>query len=505
MLNSPADSNNLAFILFQDMQQDNLEYMYRGNFTSNITDTILTLAESNLATAETERKIKKKVYFIMVEGLQNITRHQTQEDSEAGEVPGLFVVQRKKNGYFITTGNLIKQERIAFLKEIIEKINLLTPEQLKDYAREILDKGEMSDKGGAGLGLIEIAKKSGSKLYFDFKKINDSYSYFYMHNKIPYSESDDTQPETNENSLEGIIKMHELLEQKSIILNFSGLFNQDTLINLLAIIEKQLQGTVILKMKVFNLMVEMLQNIVKHADNYTYNDVHGKHAIFYISETEEEIMFTTGNYVQNEKIESLKKRLERINELDKKQLNEFYNQTLFNFEKNSDSHSGLGLIDIKMKCLTKFIHDFFKIDDEFTFFSLQVTIKKMKTSLIPHIVQQEKDTPEIILDSENGIFSFIGRSIPENAVSFYKPVIEWITDYLIKPNDLTEIKFKFDYFNTASAKQIAKIMLLFEKLSKKSRVVLKWHYKLGDHEMMEEGMRYEELTDLKIVLAEDDN
>jgi hypothetical protein len=128
----------------------------------------------------------------------------------------------------------------------------------------------------------------------------------------------------------------------------------------------------------------------------------------------------------------------------------------------------------------------------------------MKTSIIPHIVQQEKDTPEIILDSENGIFRFAGRSIPENAVSFYKPVIEWLTDYLLKPNTSTEILFKFDYFNTASAKQIAKIMLLLEKLSKKSNVLVKWFYKLGDHEMMEEGMRFEQLTELKIQLIEED-
>jgi len=152
----------LAFTLFKNMQQDNLEYTYRGNFNTAITDNILSLAESNLQDTKEKLKIRKRVYFIMVEGLQNITRHQ-EEVNEIRKEPGLFVIQRKKESYYITTGNLIKSENIDGLKTLLDKINSLNAAELKEYYREILNSRSLSSKGGAGLGLIEIARKSGRK------------------------------------------------------------------------------------------------------------------------------------------------------------------------------------------------------------------------------------------------------------------------------------------------------------------------------------------------------
>ena len=504
-LSSNKKNKNMAFKLFKGMLKDNLEYTFQGNFTSKITDTILTLAETNLNNEETKKQVKKKVYFIMVEGLQNITRHQSKNNyKEISDYPGLFVLQKKKTGYFITTGNLISKTDQNIVQKHIEIINKLGRSELKKYSLKILNHGELSEKGGAGLGLIEIARKSGNKLLYDFKTISKDFSFFYMHTKIPFTNMQNKNvKEDEQESLQNIIKLHEILEDQNIILNFSGNFTQATLINLLSIIEKQLKSTIILKMKVFNLMVEMLQNIVKHADNYTYKEIKGKHAIFYISENENEIIFTSGNYIKNHKIKSFEELLNKINSLDRKTLQDLYNKILFSFDNNSDTHTGLGLIDIKIKSKTPYKFDFYKIDDEFSFFSLQIYIKKMKTSIVPYIVRETEDTPKIILDANNGLFKFSGISIPENAVSFYNPVIEWLLDYGIKPNNITKIIFDFSHFNTSSAKQIASIMVSLQKISKKSNVIIKWKYQKDDHEMMTEGLIYkEELTNLNINIVE---
>ncbi len=508
-MKASSDQNNksLAFKLFKEMQEDNLEYTYRGNFTNKITDTILSLAETNLNNVDTPVKTKKRVYFIMVEGLQNVTRHQTPNTTDdLSAYPGLFVVQRKVHGYFITTGNVIEADSKEYLSTMIDKINSLNPEELKKYSLEILDQGEVSPKGGAGLGLVEIARRSNSKLLYDFKDINEKYLYFYMHTKIPNTDNiGDTQAtEEDKNSLENIKELHKLLEEQNILLNFTGNFTQDTLINLLSIIEKQLQGTIILKMKVFNLMVEMLQNVVKHADNFKYKNVLGKHAIFYISENPDSIVFTTGNYIQNPKIEKLNNKIEKINNLEKDKLTEYYNKSLFNFEDNNDVHTGLGLIDIKMKSKNNLTYDFYKIDDEYSFFSLQVTITKMKNGIERFVSLADNDTPEIMLDAETGKMEFKGRSIPENAVTFYKPVNDWLREYALNPQENTEITFNLDYFNTASDKQIAKLMLAFEKISDKTNLRIIWLYHKGDYEMMNEGLKYKELTTLQIDLKEEE-
>ena len=88
------ENRSLAYKLFIDTQHDNLEYIYRGQFNTDITDNILSLAEESLRLSEQKLKIKKRVYFVMVEGLQNITRHQDLTTDDIPVKPGFFVLQR---------------------------------------------------------------------------------------------------------------------------------------------------------------------------------------------------------------------------------------------------------------------------------------------------------------------------------------------------------------------------------------------------------------------------
>ncbi|RLD51993.1 MAG: hypothetical protein DRI94_04480, partial [Bacteroidetes bacterium] len=219
----PEKKNNLAYTLFESIQGNTMEYTYRGSFTTKVTDTILSLTESNLENENVEKKIRKRVFFIIVEGLQNVTRHQSASESdELAGYPGLFVVQYKPDGYYITTGNLIRSSNEDNIKNLIDKINKLDKDELKKYSLEKLDEGEFSEKGGAGLGLIEIARKSGNKLVYAFDKINDQFSFFYMHSKI--IDFNNNQDSSNKDSLKRIIDRHKILEKENILLNFIGAF-----------------------------------------------------------------------------------------------------------------------------------------------------------------------------------------------------------------------------------------------------------------------------------------
>jgi hypothetical protein len=499
----PEQKEYLAFELFDSFRDTIMEYTYRGSFTTKITDTILSLTEANLQNENIEKKIRKRVFFIIVEGLQNVTRHQSSDDSdELAGYPGLFVVQYKSDGYYITTGNLIKNSHQNTIKNQIDRINSLDENQLKNYSLEVLDEGEFSDKGGAGLGLIEIARKSGSKLIYDFESVNEEFSFFYLHTKIIEIDNEKGECITDNTSVKNIIKRHKIFEKENILLNFIGAFNQETLVSLLSITENQLQGTVILKMKVFNLMVEILQNIVNHADEVTINNITGKHAIFYIRETNEKLIFTSGNYIKNSKVNDFIRRLENVNSLNEIQLSEAYNESLLNFEQRSDENPGLGLIDIRMKCKTPISFDFYKISEEYSFFTIIIYINKMRDGLEKYILQAEDDTPEIILDHKEGIIQFKGKSIPENAVSFYKPIIDWLNIYREKPHSKTKVTFKFDYYNTATDRQLVKILLLLEEISKSTVVNVQWYYNSGDISMLNDGKKFKELINLNIEIIE---
>ena len=87
----------------------------------------------------------------------------------------------------------------------------------------------------------------------------------------------------------------------NVILFFKGAFNQNSLLNLLSIVESQLHESTI-TVKIYNLMVEMLQNISKHADNFS-QEMDWKPGIFLITETEDNYILISGNYIRNEKIE----------------------------------------------------------------------------------------------------------------------------------------------------------------------------------------------------------
>jgi hypothetical protein len=498
---------NLAYELFKDTQQDNLEYIYRGKFNTDITDNILSLAEESLRLSEQKLSIKKRVYFVMVEGLQNITRHQDITSIDFPVKPGLFVLQRKEHSYFITTGNLIEKRNIRILQSQLEKVNSLSKDELNDYYKEHLAEGGFSGKGGAGLGLIEIARKSKGSLSYDFRKIQGKYYYFYLLTEIPFSNlEEETNRKAADLSLQNIKDLHDILNREHITLNYSGIFNQENLVNLLGIIEKQMKGTVITKIKTFNVMVEMLQNLVKHADQYQLNQVVGTHGIFFITENEEKFILTTGNYVRNEKVNDLANHLFHVNALDNKGLNAFYNKNLLNFERQDKRlGAGLGIIDMRLKSQDRLDYNFEKVDEYFSFFTLRIHITKKELNVGRFFIEGAHDRPEIELNPIENKFLIKGRSIPENAYDFYQPVIDWLDDYIKSPNALTVFEFKFEHLNTHSTQQIMKVLQRLKKLSQGSKTKIKWFYYKDDNDMLELGNRLKELLDVELSFIEEEH
>ncbi len=118
------------------------------------------------------------------------------------------------------------------------------------------------------------------------------------------------------------------------------------------------------------------------------------------------------------------------------------------------------------------------------------------------IIESKEDTPKVVLDSINKVFQISERSLPENAIGFYEPVLEWLNQYATDPVEITIFNFSLEYFNTASAKQIAKILLILENIAKKQRVAINWYYKKEDSDMLSSGTRFSKLIDLNFSFIE---
>lgn len=165
------------------MAAKKLILVYEGEFTQEITKSVLSMAERNLDSLGEEVNIKRKVFNVMVECLQNICKH-ADTVTEAEDRGAIFMIGREDESYVITSGNFIHNEFVDGLEGKLVQINNLDKEGLRNLYKEIIKNGEISDRGGAGLGFVDIARKSGQKLEYDFEKVNDRYSFFSFKTKI---------------------------------------------------------------------------------------------------------------------------------------------------------------------------------------------------------------------------------------------------------------------------------------------------------------------------------
>lgn len=116
------------------------------------------------------------------------------------------------------------------------------------------------------------------------------------------------------------------------------------------------------------------------------------------------------------------------------------------------------------------------------------------------ILAYTEDTPQVELNYEEKIFKISGKSLPENAVSFYLPILEWLKKYGTLHTDPIVFDFCLEYFNTASAKQITKLLLVLQELSEKFDVKVRWYYLREDTDILSSGLRFSRLLQLKIQM-----
>jgi len=383
---APKDINvkqlDLAYDLIQGINKLSYEYIYRGKFTKNITANLLALTETNLDKADDTQKLKKKIYFVMVECLQNITKHQDKVKDTIGEESAILVIQKRNKRYYITTGNVIENTNIPKLTGLLEKVNSMGSEELKVYYQEMLVTGEISTKGGAGLGLIAMARKTGNKLLYDFQKVNDKISYFYLRTEIPLDKQlhlPDATPDWK-NSFDKIKKIHNILIEEDILLNFNGTFDRDNLINLLPIIDAQMHGTIDFKKRVFKIMFEMLHNIVSYSEDITSTtrSIGENEGIFLLSKFGDQFYFTAGNYLHNSKIKVLQDKINFVNNLKDNEILDFYKKISVYFEKEEIKKPDLSIIEMRLKSGKTLSYKFSEVSANYSFFTLQAAIESKK-------------------------------------------------------------------------------------------------------------------------------
>ncbi len=165
--------------LYEEMANNGISLVYLGEFNHEITKMFTTMSQTTMEREEEEKSVKKRVYHSMVEVLQNMNKHSDEITDRFHIGRGLFMIGKKKDNYYIITSNKVVKTKVPSLKFAIEQVNTATKEELNDMYKKQLREGKLSNKAGAGLGLIDIVRKTGTKLQYEFLPLDDD-DYFFI-------------------------------------------------------------------------------------------------------------------------------------------------------------------------------------------------------------------------------------------------------------------------------------------------------------------------------------
>ena len=114
-----------------------------------------------------------------------------------------------------------------------------------------------------------------------------------------------------------------------------------------------------------------------------------------------------------------------------------------------------------------------------------------------------KSSPEILFSKENNEFKVSGRSIVENPNKFYMPIYEWLNEYVKNPNPNTDFHFDLEYFNSSSARQVMKLIMLLEDIQETgNKVKVTWLFEEGDEMSEERGEEIKAVSKLEFEIRE---
>ena len=175
---------------YSSLSDGDILIAHKGDISGELISKVLETVESRMDDYKESPKVKKKMYNVLVESLQNLYHHievLPEEMQEAFDTRfGILVIRREEDQYKVSTGNFISPDKVDLLKNKIDKINTMEKEELKDMYKFILNHQRLSEKGGGGLGLVDIARKTGNKMVYTFEKYNDEYFFFNLDVFINY-------------------------------------------------------------------------------------------------------------------------------------------------------------------------------------------------------------------------------------------------------------------------------------------------------------------------------
>ena len=164
---------------YSNLQIRDISLLFEGQITHQVMKALTGLIEEQLDEVEDDQ-VMRRVYHVMVESLQNINRHAESYEHRGHPYPGMGLVLVAKNNerFQVTTGNIVEISHVDEITMFLGRLNNMESDTLDDLYKKQMREGIISPKGGAGLGFIDIKRKTGNPLDYSFVKIDNETSFF---------------------------------------------------------------------------------------------------------------------------------------------------------------------------------------------------------------------------------------------------------------------------------------------------------------------------------------
>lgn len=154
---------------------------YKGLLTFSTIGRLLTQLKNKTDFKGQKVGVYKRILSVMIEALENIYKYSDQFKNDPVILKNYlptFKLEREKNSYIISVSNPVRKKDAIRLKEKIDLVNQKSAEELKILYRQTISNGKFTEKGGAGLGIIEMAKISGNPLVYKFSPLNEEFDLY---------------------------------------------------------------------------------------------------------------------------------------------------------------------------------------------------------------------------------------------------------------------------------------------------------------------------------------
>ncbi|MDZ4822305.1 MAG: SiaB family protein kinase [Flavobacteriales bacterium] len=357
--------------MFRLHSGDELLLCYQGDFKDMLTAHILEISRQNSVLQGDDKKIGKRLSLLLVECFQNIIRHGGNDQMNTLDHSDNFFCLRKVEGiYYLNTANLISKDASPALVSLLKKINTLDNDSLKREYLSRLEHAVINNRGGAGLGLLEMARKSGRKILHELTSFDENNNL--VHLQITIEDGGGTTA-AERSWIEECHALFKTMKSENSSLKYKGEISQQILIQFLEMSKgffvKSAAKSKAMK-RMTHTLIELLQNISKHAKLHEK----GSEGYMIIGQKHKQFIIEAGNVASEKKIAVLSDKLKYLSQLSLRELMELHRKVLAaSLKFENKLNSGLGLIEIFMATKSKISYHITRTNDT-PFFAISVVI-----------------------------------------------------------------------------------------------------------------------------------